>query len=94
MLTWCFSGTATEWVYYYILKFQYVPSFEVDLSCQVSVVSVFPKFVIYIFFPDIQVQPEPFPAVTYRVIGGVLDFFVFLGPTPGEAVQQYVKVNI
>ncbi|XP_062576597.1 sucrase-isomaltase, intestinal-like [Saccostrea cucullata] len=40
---------------------------------------------------DIQVQPAPFPAVTYRVIGGILDFFVFLGPTPGEAVQQYVQ---
>lgn len=49
MLTWCFSGTATEWVDYYILKFQYFPSFEVDLSCQVSIVFVFPKLVIYIF---------------------------------------------
>lgn len=31
----------------------------------------------------------PDPSVTIRTIGGVLDFFMFLGPTPEEVVQQY-----
>ena len=36
---------------------------------------------------DVLLQPEP--AVTWRPIGGVLDFFVFLGPTAKDVVQQY-----
>lgn len=32
---------------------------------------------------------ETTPALTLRTIGGVLDFFVFLGPTPEEVIQQY-----
>jgi maltase-glucoamylase len=31
----------------------------------------------------------PDPSVTIRTIGGILDFFVFLGPTPEEVIQQY-----
>ncbi|CAM4768266.1 unnamed protein product [Rotaria magnacalcarata] len=29
------------------------------------------------------------PSLTMRTIGGILDFFVFLGPTPEQVVQQY-----
>ena len=32
---------------------------------------------------------ESTPSLTMRSIGGVLDFFVFLGPTPEQVVQQY-----
>jgi hypothetical protein len=33
------------------------------------------------------------PALTYRTIGGVLDFYMFLGPSPEYVVQQYTKVG-
>ncbi|XP_036997134.2 sucrase-isomaltase, intestinal [Artibeus jamaicensis] len=35
---------------------------------------------------------QPTPIVTYRVIGGVLDFYIFLGDTPGQVVQQYQEL--
>ncbi|XP_067668991.1 sucrase-isomaltase, intestinal-like [Haliotis asinina] len=38
---------------------------------------------------EVFLQPSPHPAITFRTIGGVLDFYIFLGSSPGEAVQQY-----
>ncbi|XP_022236445.1 lysosomal alpha-glucosidase-like, partial [Limulus polyphemus] len=35
---------------------------------------------------------QPYPAITFRTIGGILDFFVFLGPTPEDVVRQYMQV--
>eukprot|EP00073_Rattus_norvegicus_P035843 XP_008761089.1 PREDICTED: LOW QUALITY PROTEIN: maltase-glucoamylase, intestinal-like isoform X1 [Rattus norvegicus] len=35
---------------------------------------------------------QPMPALTYRTTGGVLDFFVFLGPTPELVTQQYTEL--
>jgi len=34
----------------------------------------------------------PLPMLTYRTIGGVLDFYMFLGPEPEQVVQQYTAV--
>lgn len=34
----------------------------------------------------------PNPGLTLRTIGGMLEFFVFLGPEPESVVQQYTNV--
>ncbi|XP_065279866.1 sucrase-isomaltase, intestinal-like [Emys orbicularis] len=38
---------------------------------------------------DITLSPNP--SLTFRTIGGILDFYVFLGPTPENVVQQYTE---
>jgi len=35
---------------------------------------------------DIILQPKP--AITWRTVGGILDFYVFMGPQPGDVVRQ------
>ncbi|XDB49452.1 hypothetical protein AB1E18_003025 [Capra hircus] len=35
---------------------------------------------------------QPTPAITYRTIGGILDFYVFLGNTPEQVVQEYLEL--
>ncbi|GAB6028306.1 hypothetical protein CHUAL_002480 [Chamberlinius hualienensis] len=37
----------------------------------------------------LEVAMHPDPSITYRSIGGVLDFYVFLGPTPEDVTRQY-----
>ncbi|XP_053132268.1 lysosomal alpha-glucosidase-like [Hemicordylus capensis] len=39
-----------------------------------------------------EVALQPAPALTWRTIGGVLDFYIFLGPDPNLVVQQYQQV--
>uniref|UniRef100_A0A674D8I7 Alpha glucosidase 2 n=1 Tax=Salmo trutta TaxID=8032 RepID=A0A674D8I7_SALTR len=39
---------------------------------------------------DVALQPGP--AITWRTIGGILDFYVFLGPDPASVIGQYLEV--
>lgn len=40
--------------------------------------------------PDVVLQPSP--ALTWRTTGGILDFYIFLGPDPKSVVRQYLDV--
>lgn len=35
---------------------------------------------------------QPTPALTWVSVGGILDFYVFLGPDPKDVVRQYHEV--
>uniref|UniRef100_A0AAR2K3C5 Maltase n=1 Tax=Pygocentrus nattereri TaxID=42514 RepID=A0AAR2K3C5_PYGNA len=39
---------------------------------------------------DVTLQPTP--ALTYRTIGGILDFYMVMGPTPELVVQEYTEM--
>lgn len=39
-----------------------------------------------------EVALQPAPAVTYRTTGGILDFYVLLGNTPEQVVQEYLQL--
>uniref|UniRef100_A0A667ZB98 P-type domain-containing protein n=1 Tax=Myripristis murdjan TaxID=586833 RepID=A0A667ZB98_9TELE len=42
-------------------------------------------------FPN-GVTLQPAPAVTYRTIGGILDFYIFFGDTPEQVVQEFLNL--
>ncbi|KAG1681996.1 Lysosomal alpha-glucosidase [Nymphon striatum] len=35
---------------------------------------------------------QPMPALTYRTLGGILDFYITLGPTPNDVISQYTDL--
>nr|XP_046244835.1 maltase-glucoamylase, intestinal [Scatophagus argus] len=40
-----------------------------------------------------EVTLQPAPAVTYRTIGGVLDFYILFGDTPEQVVQEFLELT-
>ncbi|GBB95116.1 hypothetical protein RclHR1_02480015 [Rhizophagus clarus] len=41
---------------------------------------------------DIAITPGNPAKLNWKVIGGVLDFYIFLGPTPSDVIAQYTKI--
>ncbi|XP_078419908.1 sucrase-isomaltase, intestinal [Cetorhinus maximus] len=39
-----------------------------------------------------EIELQPSPSVTYRTIGGVLDFYIFLGSSPEDVVREYLTL--
>ena len=39
---------------------------------------------------DVILQPKP--AITWRTIGGILDFYVLFGPQPKDVIQQVLQI--
>lgn len=48
-------------------------------------------FRLWRLFSEVTLQPAP--AVTYRTIGGVLDFYILFGDTPEQVVQEFLEVK-
>ena len=48
---------------------------------------------ISLHYPFIEAVLTPLPGITWRTIGGVLDFYIILGDSPSQAVSQYIKVD-
>uniref|UniRef100_A0A8C2U6M7 alpha-glucosidase n=1 Tax=Coturnix japonica TaxID=93934 RepID=A0A8C2U6M7_COTJA len=44
-----------------------------------------------VFLMNSNAMVQPAPAVTYRTIGGILDFYVLLGNSPEQVVQEYLQ---
>jgi len=41
---------------------------------------------------DVLIQDEPTPSLQFITVGGVIDLFIFLGPSPSDVIQQYHQV--
>lgn len=66
------------------LYFAFMPHWFNSINC---------RFVCF-FCPEIALQPYAGGGggLTYRTLGGILDFYVFSGPSPLQVVEQYVSL--
>jgi hypothetical protein len=46
----------------------------------------------YLFFCYKEIFLTPFPSLTFRTTGGIFDIYIFMGPTPIEAISQFQQV--
>ena len=53
-------------------------------------VNVHGQFLLNSNAMDVDIQP--LPALTYTTVGGIIDLYVFTGPTIQDVVQQYWDV--
>uniref|UniRef100_A0A8B9D7E5 alpha-glucosidase n=1 Tax=Anser cygnoides TaxID=8845 RepID=A0A8B9D7E5_ANSCY len=73
------------------MKHSYDNSFQTFFLClEDSSGASFGVFLMNSNAMEFAVQPAP--AVTYRTIGGILDFYILLGNTPEQVVQEYLKL--
>lgn len=54
--------------------------------------NLFTIYICFLKFSVVEIFIQPTPIITYRIIGGILDFYIFLGDTPEQVVQQYQEV--
>lgn len=45
------------------------------------------SWLTFLLLADVILQPAP--AVTFRPIGGIFDFYIMLGPSPKDVSRQY-----
>lgn len=66
-------------------------------TIQILLVNIFRKKNSTVFDNLIKIIVEiyltPFPSLTFRTIGGILDIYIFSGPTPVRALEQAQQVK-
>jgi alpha-glucosidase (family GH31 glycosyl hydrolase) len=68
-----------------------VHPFHINLELNNSAhVDVHGQFLLNSNAMDIDIQP--LPALTYTTIGGIIDLYVFTGPTVQNVIEQYWEV--
>lgn len=67
--------------------------FICDCTAVLYVLLVFSfRHLCFVIFISTEAVLQPLPALTLRAIGGILDMYVFLGPTPNQVISQYTEV--
>lgn len=94
-----FRKSAKEWKRYTLLNRDHFPQKNVNLygshpfhlSVEDSDGNSNGVFLFNSNPMDVLLQPKP--AIIWRTIGGILDFYVFLGPHPNDVVKQVLFPN-
>ncbi len=40
----------------------------------------------------IEIKVSPYPALTFIMIGGIIDFYIYMGPTPQDVIAQHTEI--